>query len=169
MLRKLDDFKFDGITESTLRVDDVLASHFPYEQGLVKYVVGGRSMDAHSPWDAVQHEDCVFKVEGYDKLNLKLFDECRYLADHFKHIGPVTCHLFKSPLGATSFPAHTDPDDVVLLMVSGAKQFETDDGVITLNEGEILFIPAGSKHRAINTESSLMLSFGLERFLVEKL
>lgn len=169
MLQLVNDFTFDGITEASLKLDDVLASSLFYEQGLVKFVSSGRSQDCFSPWMYVENSESVFKIEGYERFSLKMFDECRYLAEHYKHTGPVTCHLFKSPQGATSFPAHTDPDDVVLYMVSGQKDFEHDGGVLTLHEGEILLIPAGTTHRAINTNDSIMLSFGLERFLVEKL
>lgn len=169
MLQYVNDFTFDGITEAGLKLDEVLASHTFYEQGLVKYLFLNQTQDAYGPMDYVQHSENVFKIEGYEKFNLKTFEECRRLTQHFNHIGPVTCHLFKSPKGAISFPRHTDPDNVVLYMVSGRKEFEHDGGVLTLEQGEILFIPAGTAHRAVNTEASVMLSFGLERFLVEKL
>lgn len=169
MLRLLNDFTFDGITEASLKLDDVLASPLLYEQGLVKFVANRQSQDCFSPWMYVENSESVFKIEGYEKFDPVLFEECRYLAAHFKHNGPVTCHLFKSPQGAMSFPAHSDPDDVVLFMVKGQKDFEHEHGVLTLHEGEILHIPAGTIHRAINTNDSIMLSFGLERFLVEKL
>jgi mannose-6-phosphate isomerase-like protein (cupin superfamily) len=169
MLKLINDFTFDGITEASLKLDDVLASPFFYEQGLVKYVLLGQSHDAYNPWDYIQNSASVFKIEGFERFSLKMFDECRYLAEHYKHHGAITCHVFKSPKGAKSFPEHTDPDDVVLYMVSGQKEFVHDGGVLTLHEGEILLIPAGTRHRAVNTEASVMLSFGLERFLVEKL
>lgn len=169
MLQLVNDFTFDGITEASLKLDDVLAGSLFYEQGLVKFVKMGQSHEAHNPMYYVGDSENVFKIEGFERFSLKMFEECRYLAQHFKHNGPVTCHLFKSPKGALSFPAHEDPDDVVLYMVSGQKDFEHDGGVLTLHEGEILLIPAGTTHRAINTNDSIMLSFGLERFLVEKL
>ena len=169
MLRLLKDFTFDGITEASLKLDEVFASPLFYQQGLIKYVLLGQSYDAYNPMDYVGDLENVFKIEGFERFNLKMFEECRYLAEHFKHHGSVTCHVFKSPKGATSFPAHTDPDDVVLYMVRGQKDIHHDSGVLTLHEGEILLIPAGSTHRAVNTHESVMLSFGLERFLVEKL
>lgn len=169
MLQYVNDFTFDGITEASLKLDDVLASPLFYEQGLVKFVANGQSQDCFSPWMYLENSESVFKIEGYEKFSLKMFEECRYLAEYFKHNGPVTCHVFKSPKGAPSFPRHTDPDNVVLYMLSGQKEIEHDGGVLTLLPGEILFIPAGTYHRAVNTEDSVMLSFGLERFLVEKL
>lgn len=169
MLKLLEDFQFNAITEESLLVDDVLALPLAYEQGLVKYIHSAVSWPANTPWDAVKHSKKAFKIEGYEKLNLNLFDECRYLAEHFKHHGPVTCHLFRSPKASESFPTHTDPDDVVLYMVSGSKVIEGSQGEVLLEAGDILYIPAGTPHRAINTADSIMLSFGLERFLVEKL
>lgn len=169
MLRLLKDFTFDGVTEDSLYLDEVLASPPFYELGLVKYVFHGQSHDAYSPMDYLSNSENVFKIEGYERFSAKLFVECKSLAKHFSHNGPVTCHVFKSPQGAKSFPKHSDPADVILYMVKGQKEFQHDGGVLTLHEGEILFIPAGTTHRAINTEASVMLSFGLERFLVEHL
>lgn len=169
MLSKLTDFCFKGITEQLLAVDELLSSSYPYDQGLVKIVRDGGSFDAFSLMDVLHYEDRPLKVEGIERFNLMLYNECQRLGTHFNHVGPLSCHLFRSPKGSISFPLHEDLDDVVVHMVKGRKIFESPSGDLELLEGESIFIPRGVKHRAVNVEASLMLSFGLERFIVEKL
>jgi mannose-6-phosphate isomerase-like protein (cupin superfamily) len=168
-MNKLTGFSFQGITEQLLSVDALLSSQYPYDQGLIKIVRDGGSFDAFSLMDVLSSEDKPIKVEAMERFNQKLYDECYRLASYFDHFGPVTCHLFKSPKDSTSFPLHEDLDDVVVHMVRGKKIFESPSGDFELLEGESIFIPRGVKHRAVNVEDSLMLSFGLERFIIEKL
>jgi mannose-6-phosphate isomerase-like protein (cupin superfamily) len=54
-------------------------------------------------------------------------------------------------------------------MVYGEKKIIINDKEVSLKEGDEIFIPANTKHKAIYTGDSLMLSFGLEKFLVDKL
>jgi len=54
-------------------------------------------------------------------------------------------------------------------MVKGTKTFVTPENIIDLKPGEALFIPANTEHKALNSEDSLMISFGLEKFIVDKL
>jgi hypothetical protein len=169
MLRKLTDFQFIGITEERLAVDALLDSLYPYDQGLIKIVRDGGMHDAFSIMDVLEHEDKPLKIEGIERLNRILYSECQRLGGNFGHYGPVTCHLFRSPKDSISFPMHEDLDDVVVHMVKGKKIFESPSGDLELLEGESIFIPRGTKHRAINVEASVMLSFGIERFIVEKL
>ncbi len=168
MLKKID-FQFQGITEELLMVDQFLSSPHPYEQGLVKYVFNDASYGINSPMEYLEHSDKPIKVEGYERLNAVLFGECQRLAAYFGHAGYVSCHLFISPKGSTSFSMHTDPDDVVVYVVKGGKEFESIDQLESVKAGDVLYIPRNHPHRAINTDSSLMLSFGLELFLEQKL
>jgi len=159
-----------GLCEADLHMDAVLSSHYPYEQGQVWVIhPSGLSTQALNAMDVIKCEDCTIKVEGYEKLSRRLFDAVQSVAQNLNHNGPVTCHLFRSPKGAASFPAHTDPDDVVLYIVSGTKTIELEDRVATLGAGEVLYLPRGTIHRAVNHDASLMLSIGLELFTVEKL
>lgn len=169
MLIKVKDFQFDGITESLISVEELLSSPYLYDQGLVKIIKGERSYDAYSFSDVLANADRPIKVEGFERFDQIVFDECERLAEHFDHSGPVTCHLFISPKDSASFPFHTDLDDVVVHMVKGQKLFESPSGDLVLSEGDSIYIPRGVEHRAINTDSSIMLSIGLERFLKEKL
>lgn len=169
MQRRLTEFVFNGITKRLLMVDEFLSHPYPYSQGLVKIVRDNGTFDAHSIMDTIEHNDKPIKIEGYEKMNAVFHEECRRLAAHFDHHGPVTCHLFISPEDSSSFPMHTDLDDVVVHMVKGQKTFEFPTGSLKLCEGQSIYIPKGTPHRAINTHDSLMLSFGLELFHVEKL
>jgi hypothetical protein len=169
MLQKID-FQFQGITEELLMVDEFLSSPHPYEQGLVKYVYKDASFGLNSPMEYLEHcDDKPIKVEGYERLNATMFRECQRLAEYFGHIGYVSCHLFISPKGSSSFSMHTDPDDVVVHVITGGKDFESIGQRESLKAGDALYIPRNHPHRAINTDSSLMLSFGLELFLEQKL
>ncbi|QTH80267.1 hypothetical protein PA10_00067 [Pseudomonas phage pPa_SNUABM_DT01] len=162
-------FQFEGITPELLDVDLLLSSPHLYEQCLVKYIKNAQSFDLYSQSDFLENSDCPVKIEGIERLNATMFQNCARLAAHFGHVGPVSAHLFISPKGGVSFPMHTDLDDVVIYMVEGRKVFKFPDGEIELTAGDSIHIPRGELHQAINVDSSLMISFGLELFLEAKL
>ena len=159
-----------GLCEEDLHIDTLLSSHYPYEQGQVWVIhPSGFPTMALNAMDVLKHDDCTVKVEGYERLSPKLFQVVQRVAQHLQHTGPVTCHLFRAPKGAASFPAHTDPDDVLIHVVSGTKVIELEDRSVTLGAGDTLYLPREPVHRAVNHDASLMLSIGLELFTVEKL
>lgn len=168
MFQRLDNL-FGEISEELLDLDVLMMSPHVYEHGLVKFIKNGGSHDVYTISDYLEIDDRPIKVEGMERLNRTMWNVCKQLAAHFDHDGPVTCHLFISPKGGVSFPMHTDLDDVVIYMVTGQKTFESTDGSMDLVAGDSIYIPRGTKHRAINTDSSLMLSFGLELFTEAKL
>jgi quercetin dioxygenase-like cupin family protein len=57
---------------------------------------------------------------------------------------------------------------VFLAVVEGTKNLIVDSKWHTLEAGENLFIPANTPHEAINQDDSLMLSFGLESYLIDR-
>lgn len=173
-----------NVLEKDLKIDDVLSSAYPYEQGLVKIILGEEgSLTANHYGQVLSYPKHAVKIEGYERLSQKLWYQCRDIAKYYSHRGPVSAHLFLSPKGSHSFPLHTDPDDVVLLMLKGRKVFEVegerielvDTRVDSVRAGSVgapiraLYIAAGTPHRAINTEDSIMLSIGLEGYMVKKL
>jgi len=81
----------------------------------------------------------------------------------------VTCHAFRAFKNSKSFPEHTDPDDVFVEVAHGSLNLILNGKSIILNKGETIFIPANTKHQANNDEESLILSFGLEKYLIDKL
>lgn len=164
--------KINGFTEAGLNLDDVLSSPYSYAQRYVKLIDDTRqTRDAFSIVDVLEVDECcVVKIEGYEKHSRSFFDACAQVARLMKHMGPVTCHLFKSPKGSSSFPEHTDPDIVIIYMLSGSKMFHNSTGcAITLEAGDFMLIPANYRHEAINLSDNLMLSIGLESYNTEKL
>ena len=103
-----------------------------------------------------------------EKYNSEIHNYCRHLVDIRKHNGPVTCHAFRAYPNSASFNLHTDPDDVFLYVTQGVKTIQLEDRYIVLGVGESLLIPANTPHRALNEDASLMLSFGLEKFMCDK-
>lgn len=158
------------LTVDDLRLDDLYQSLLAYEQGMIKIVhPDPLRHTASSILDVVENEDRVIKIEQYEKFSQRLFDVCRDLGRAFDHRGPVTCHVFISPAGGQSFPEHTDPDDVFLFMLKGKKHVRVNAVEVTLCAGDDLFIRHDTPHEVFTEEASVMLSFGLERFIVEKL
>ena len=170
-MQKLDVKWHTVITADDLMVDSVVNGVYAYEQGMVKLIDNGMTQTAHGLMDYLDYDAAgkVVKIEGYEKLSLKLATFCKEVAERFKHSGPVTCHLFISPKGSNSFELHTDPDDVILHMVQGTKMLENPEHGFLITAGDTLRIPKNVEHRAVNLHSSLMLSIGLEGWITEKL
>jgi len=170
MLRKLENLFATPIPFDLLELDDLMVHPYPYEQGMVKAICNGGTDDLYSVSDYVRASDKrPVKVEGMERRNAQMWNYCQQLAAQFEHHGPVSAHLFLSPKSSISFPMHTDPDDVIVYMVSGCKVFESPAGRFELTTGEALYIPRGTEHRAHNIDNSVMLSFGLEQFTDAKL
>ena len=72
-------------------------------------------------------------------------------------------HLYISPKDSKSFPTHTDPIDVFIYVIEGTKVMEVNNSIHTIKEGEYIFIPAETPHRAINIHDSTMLSIGIKK------
>jgi len=163
-----------GVAEllnAPLPFDDILSSPYSYEQGIIKYIDAAHQGHVASSITNLYSRllEPVIKIEGIEKLNRAFFEGCNTLAIHLGHKGPVTCHLFKSPAGGASFPLHTDPDTVVVVLLSGIKVFRNPECSIELHEGDVMQMPAHYPHEAINITENTMLSIGLESFIIEKL
>jgi uncharacterized RmlC-like cupin family protein len=174
MFTKLTDLRADyiGFSEKGLDLDEVLQSPYTYEQNFVKSITPTQqAQELFNVLDVLNVESRqVIKIEGYEKHSKEFFLACARVATLMKHTGPVTCHLFKSPEGAKSFPEHTDPDTVVIHMLKGVKLFKNTQGdILYLQPGDFMLIPANYPHEAVNVTDNLMLSIGLESFNVEKL
>jgi len=146
-------------------------SNFPYEQRIISIIDEfGRQIFLDNLGHLYSNYGKTVKLESMEKFNFSIYNYCNYLKKMYNHNGPVTCHLFKSYQNSKSFDLHSDPDDVFLYVVSGQKDVIFDnEQSITLKSGESFFIPSGKKHKAINRQESLMLSFGLEKFFMDKL
>jgi mannose-6-phosphate isomerase-like protein (cupin superfamily) len=170
MFDLIKDFKFSGITEESLRIEEILASPHCYEHGLLWCIRNGATQQIFNQMEYLEFsQDNPVKIEGIERFNKTIYHASLALGMYLNHDGPVSCHLFLSPKDSLSFPFHQDMEDVVIYMVSGGKSFEGVSGEVEMTAGDSIYIPRGVLHRAVNTNSSVMLSFGLERYLEEKL
>ena len=93
---------------------------------------------------AEQHD--TLKVEGIERL-------CDW------EYG--TIHAFRYWKNSPSFPAHTDPVDVILEVHEGGKTIKVADLIYTLGKSEIINIPSNTLHQALNDKEGIMFSYGL--------
>lgn len=110
-------------------------------------------------------------VEFYSPLMMNLSRACTAIANHPKVLY-TSIHVLDAEKHAVSFEDHTDPVDVIMITVKGTKGvILTDDAgqesLVTLEEGDVLYVPHGLVHRIDNTHASIMLSIGLERYTEE--
>lgn len=144
-------------------------SNYALEEKIVNIIdTAGRQIVIESVSQFASYHECTVKIQSMEKYNRAIFDKCVSLATELNHTGPVTCHAFRAYPDSVSFGMHTDPDHVYLLVTEGTKTLEINGKYIQLKAGDSLYIPANTPHQAHNTHSSLMLSFGLEKFMIEK-
>lgn len=144
-------------------------SNYALEQKIVSVVDNlGRQIQIESVSHFLSYNQCTIKIEGMERYNQKFFETCQELATKYNHSGPVTCHAFRAFAKSDSFPIHKDPDDVLIYVVEGIKRMEIEGNIIDIKAGEHILIPANTSHRAINVKESLMLSFGLEKYMSDK-
>lgn len=153
-----------------LRLIELSYKKMMYEQGLMFYIdEEGRQHQAGSPSDLISRKNISIKIEGMERFNLQFYKKGIELAKKYNHSGPVTCHLFYADKNSPSFGVHTDPDDVIILCLEGIKTMVIDNQYVEINQGEEVYIPHGTPHQALNDYKSLTLSYGLERFLEDKI
>ena len=144
---------------------------YPYEQKDISVIDNlGRQIILDDFYELMKMRESPFtiKIESMEKYSPELYQMSIDYAKLYEHEGPVTCHVFWAREGDCSFPEHIDLDDVVIHCASGTKHMTVEGNDRFIEEGYHIFIPAGTKHQAMNTSDSIMLSFGLERFSIEK-
>ncbi len=148
-----------------------LLSELPYEQKIISIIDDfGRQLSVENLGQLHSNFNKTIKIESFEKYNEKIYFYCEDLKKKFNHNGPVTCHLFRSFKDSKSFPMHEDLDDVFILVLFGEKVIEFENNTtFTLKQNDTLFIPSGKKHKALNNQESIILSFGIEKFLKDKL
>lgn len=104
-----------------------------------------------------------------EKYSQFIFQKCQSLAKQYNHYGPVTCHAFIAHKNSPSFGMHTDPDDVYIYCIDGKKTMIIENESVIIEKDRWIFIPANTPHMATNEEFAVTLSFGLEKFLKDKL
>jgi mannose-6-phosphate isomerase-like protein (cupin superfamily) len=157
------------ITESELF--HYVSKSYPYEQKNISVIdTLGRQIFVDDFYQLMKIREFPYtlKIESMEKYSETLYKYGIRLAKSHNHFGPVTCHLFWARKGDCSFPEHVDLDDVVIYCAQGTKHMKIEGKDVFVHEGEEVLIKRGTKHQAMNTSDSIMLSFGLERFSVEK-
>jgi mannose-6-phosphate isomerase-like protein (cupin superfamily) len=150
--------------------EEFIHSDLVYQQKIISVIdENSRQIVLNNLAELYSYTSCTIKLEQMEKYNKQIFDYCHFLSANHNHYGPVTCHAFRAFRQSMSFGLHTDPDDVILYCIHGKKKMVVDGNEYILKPHDTLFIPANTPHEAINDDESLMLSFGLEKFYVEKL
>lgn len=140
-----------------------------YEQNLVSKInIKGEQIPLNSFNELYSSELCTIKIEGMERFSKSLWEKCCEFGVIYNHIGPVTCHVFIAHKDSPSFDMHTDPDNVIIYCCHGTKTLIINEKHHTVKEGEYVYIPANTPHKALNEFSAVTLSFGLEKFLKDK-
>ena len=65
-----------------------------------------------------------------------------------------------------SFPRHRHPGEEIIYVLQGTLEYEVDGKRVTLNSGDVLFVPAGTVHAARNvgtTQATELATYVLEK------
>lgn len=155
---------------SVYRLVEMLYNATLYAQNLVFFIDDkGLVHRANSFGEILSAENPTVKIEGMERFSSEIFKKGISLSEKYDHFGPVTCHLFYAKEKSPSFGVHSDPDDVIILCLEGRKRMIVEDKEYILLPGDELYIPRGTLHQALNEDESLTLSFGLERFIEDKM
>lgn len=76
---------------------------------------------------------------------------------------PFSVNLYYSTSTEPSLPTHSDNTDIVVIQSFGSKKWVFGQKDIVLNEGDILFIPKGQKHKVLS-QSAPSLHFSISIF-----
>lgn len=139
-----------------------------YEQRLVSAINEKGEQIPLSTSSELHVGNITVKIEGMERFSSTIYNKCGFYKLKYDHGGPVTCHLFLAGKNSPSFGMHTDPDDVIIYCVEGTKTLTVDGKYIVLNQGEEVYIPADTLHIAHNEYPAMTLSFGLEKYLIDK-
>lgn len=155
---------------SIYRMMELLYNNIMYEQKLVFYIdEDGKEHHAISFSDIMKRKNVSIKIEGMERFNREFYEKGIELSKEYNHNGPVTCHLFYAEKNSPSFGMHTDPDDVIIMCLEGIKTMIIEDRYIEIQTGSYVHIPYGTPHQALNEHKALTLSYGLERFIEDKI
>ncbi len=140
-------------------------------EGQVAYIQDGKDYVVSGPVEIPQVPGITIKTTGIEHYSLDMmliYEAIKY------ELLPVTCanvtlHVFEAKVGAVSFPYHSDPANVIMVMLSGSKEVwvdNLDSGPVMeiIPEDGALHIPYMVPHKVVNHEDSIMLSIGIEPF-----
>jgi len=136
----------------------------PAERSTRPLRLGGRRLedvaDVETIADAL-HGGATLVLQGLQRTSTELAEFCRSLERAAGH--PVQANAYLTPARSTGLAAHSDEHDVFVLHVLGKKQWHVEGiGEVSLEAGDVLYIPTGAKHSASTQQGlSLHLTIGM--------
>jgi lysine-specific demethylase/histidyl-hydroxylase NO66 len=130
--------------------------------------IGGRQVDDLIDVAAVHRAfaaGATIVLQGLHRSWPPLLGLCRELEDLLHH--PVQANAYLTPPVAQGLDLHADPHDVLVLHTHGTKRWVVEPAEgraldLTLAPGDVLYLPAGTRHAAQTTDStSLHLTIGV--------
>lgn len=152
------------------RLLELLANCQLYEEDLVRKIDEDALIHPIRSFQAaIRSEPKTVKIEAMERVFSDVYEESQRFKTSSQHPGPVNAHLFWALPGSPSFPEHTDPNDVLIVVKYGTKVMEVDGQRFELTvENPELFIPANTPHRALNEHESIMISYGLLDYIEDR-
>lgn len=99
-------------------------------------------------------------IKNFESYHPKIYDVALKIGKALQSIPHA--NLYYTPVGQQTFDRHTDPHNIVIAQLSGIKKWKVDGlNEITLQPGDILFLPKNLAHEAVALEDSIHLSIGL--------
>jgi bifunctional lysine-specific demethylase and histidyl-hydroxylase NO66 len=152
----------------------------PVERVTRRARIGSRPVDDLVDVGAVQREfaaGATIVLQGLHRSWPAITTLCRELETTLTH--PLQANAYLTPPVAQGLHLHADPHDVLVLQTHGEKRWVVHPGGddpawdLTLRPGDVLYLPAGTRHAAQTTEQpSLHLTLGIRtttwRELVER-
>lgn len=105
-------------------------------------------------------KDASLVIKNFESLNAKAFTLTLSIGQALQAVPHA--NLYLTPKNIQTFERHHDPYDIIILQLSGSKAWSVENmGDFELNQGDILYLPAGTNHEAKALEESIHLSIGL--------
>jgi hypothetical protein len=126
--------------------------------------VGGATLDDVADVDRILDlvaDGATIVMQGMQRYWPPLARFCLDVEADLSH--PVQANAYLSPPTASGLARHADRHGVIVLQVTGAKEWEIDGvGRTTLHAGDVAYLPAGVHHAARTSGSmSLHITLGL--------
>ncbi|MEZ5220532.1 MAG: cupin domain-containing protein [Ilumatobacteraceae bacterium] len=172
-----------GSTVPSLRLDDVETmldsssripsvrivrdgAPMPAEEWTRSLRLGGAELDdvvdGPAAVDAFRHGATIV-LQGLHRTTPAFVAYARRLEDEICH--PIQVNAYLTPPSSQGLAPHADRHDVLVVQMSGSKQWCVDGlGDRTMEPADVLYVPAGTRHVARSTASvSLHLTIGVHR------
>jgi mannose-6-phosphate isomerase-like protein (cupin superfamily) len=107
--------------------------------------------------------DSVFKIENVEKdfYFFEIFNLLNNKYNEFKKSSDL--YLFFSLVSGNRSVTHRDNYDVYIIGLHGKTLYKVEEQEFILEEGDMLFIPKNSLHKAIGLTPRICLSYGIHQ------